>query len=96
MPAPMKYDWPVAEAAFVYAPDGEPYVTLKTISMQFGIPYQTVRRYAAKRNWTEKRINYICPLRIKEQLRKTNNPYVAEALRERLKCYKSRQKHTFG
>jgi hypothetical protein len=90
MPAPVKYDWRAAEAAFVYAPDDGNRVTLKTISEQFGIPYQTVRRYAAAQNWTEKRLNYIRPKRIAKQLQTVRNPYVAEAMRQKLKCYKTR------
>jgi hypothetical protein len=84
MPAPVKYDWRAAEAAFVYAPDDGNRVTLKTISEQFGIPYQTVRRYAAAQNWTEKRLNYIRPKRIAKQLQTVRNPYVEEILCQEL------------
>jgi hypothetical protein len=90
MPAPVKHDWRAAETAFVYAPDDGNRVTLKKISEQFNIPYQTVRRYAAAQNWTEKRLNYIRPKRIAKQLQTVRNPYVAEAMRQYLKCYKTR------
>jgi alanyl-tRNA synthetase len=33
-------------------------VTLKTISEMYGIPYQSVRRYAAKHNWRKKRLEF--------------------------------------
>jgi predicted transcriptional regulator len=84
MPAPVKYDWTAAEAAFVYAPDDGNRVTLKTISEQFGISYQTVRRYAANNEWIKKRLDYIRPQRITKQLQTVRNPYVAEMLRQEL------------
>jgi hypothetical protein len=74
MPAPVKYNWQAAETAFVYAPDDGSRVTLKIISEQFNIPYQTVRRYAVAQNWTEKRLNYIRPRQIAKQLQTVRNP----------------------
>lgn len=49
------YNWKVAEKAYMQAPDQHPRVSLKDISIRFGIPYQSVRRYAAKRRWNSRR-----------------------------------------
>jgi hypothetical protein len=49
MPA-YKYDWIRAERNYMDAGYGSG-VTLKVISERHGIPYQTVRRYAAKNRW---------------------------------------------
>lgn len=52
-----KYNWPAAELTFMKAPNTHPRVTLKDISDEFQIPYQTVRRYAAKHKWNSRRDN---------------------------------------
>lgn len=51
--AKQRYNWAAAEKAYMNAPD--PHVSLKDVSLQFGIPYQTVRRYAAQHKWNERR-----------------------------------------
>ncbi|MGO4268246.1 hypothetical protein AB4Z22_00115 [Paenibacillus sp. TAF58] len=54
MPAACKYNWSDAEHTFINAPDWET-MTLKVISDQYNIPYQTVRRYAAQHKWISQR-----------------------------------------
>jgi hypothetical protein len=49
-----KYDWSTAERSFIQAPDRDR-VTLKDISSRHNIPYQTIRRYAAKHRWISRR-----------------------------------------
>jgi hypothetical protein len=55
MSAAHKYDWPTVEQIFIQAPDRYPHVTLKDVSKQFSIPYQTLRRYAAHNKWVSRR-----------------------------------------
>jgi hypothetical protein len=49
-----KYDWEAVEQDFMRVGHGSR-VSLKAISNRHGIPYQTVRRYAAKNEWHIKR-----------------------------------------
>lgn len=49
----MKYEWEAIEEYFIN--HVEQRVSLKDISKIFRIPYQTVRRYAAKHKWHSKR-----------------------------------------
>lgn len=58
-----KYDWPAAEKTFMEAPDVHPRVSLLDISRQYDIPYQTVRRYAAKHRWNSRRDNVYYEIR---------------------------------
>lgn len=44
-------------------------VTLKTISIMFSIPYQSVRRYAAKHQWRKKRAEFRYDIQKKVQER---------------------------
>jgi hypothetical protein len=50
-----KYDWPTVESFFFNAGDKS---SLKEISEQFKIPYQSVRRYAAQQDWHRKRYRH--------------------------------------
>lgn len=50
-----KYDWSAAESSYINAPDMGRRVSLRDISDQYNIPYQTVRRYAAKYKWVYRR-----------------------------------------
>jgi len=50
----MKYDWPAVERYFIDL-GFESRVSLKEISEKFNIPYQSVRRYAAKHEWHNRR-----------------------------------------
>jgi hypothetical protein len=50
----MKYDWNAAETFFIEA-GYESRITLKEVSERFNIPYQSLRRYAAKHEWHNKR-----------------------------------------
>ncbi|MED3554003.1 hypothetical protein [Cytobacillus praedii] len=49
-----KYDWVTAERFFLDSGYTSK-VSLKTISENYNIPYQTVRRYAAVHKWHTKR-----------------------------------------
>ncbi|OJH16024.1 hypothetical protein BLX88_26035 [Bacillus obstructivus] len=49
-----KYDWNSIERYFMECGQ-ESGITLKDISDNFVIPYQSIRRYAAKHNWHSKR-----------------------------------------
>lgn len=55
MPPVQKYDWSSAEQMYIQAQDRYPHINLKDISVQHNIPYQTVRRYAAKHRWVSRR-----------------------------------------
>lgn len=49
-----KYNWDVVERYFIDSGE-QSGITLKDVSEKFDIPYQTVRRYAAKREWCSRR-----------------------------------------
>jgi hypothetical protein len=49
-----KYDWEKAEKFFIDS-GFESRISLKDISQQLNIPYQTVRRYAAAHEWHNRR-----------------------------------------
>ena len=49
-----KYDWNQAERFFMDA-EGPGRISLKGVSEQFTIPYQTVRRHAAAHDWHSRR-----------------------------------------
>jgi hypothetical protein len=46
-----KYDWKPAEESFI-----KNKLSLLGISAEYGIPYQTVRQYAADHQWAVKRL----------------------------------------
>lgn len=50
-----KHDWPSAEEAYIRSLDRGKRESLKTISIRYHIPYQSVRRYAAKHKWVSRR-----------------------------------------
>jgi hypothetical protein len=50
-----KYQWTNVEKAFLEAGQNSE-ITLKNISLNFNIPYQTVRRKAAADKWYTKRL----------------------------------------
>lgn len=54
--ATQKYDWNLLESSFMQTTESDgSKITLKTLSERFGIPYQSVRRYAAACDWVTKR-----------------------------------------
>ena len=55
-----EHDWLNAEIHFIVSPER---LTLKDIADQFEIPYQSVRRYASKNNWNEKRSSTQCVIK---------------------------------
>lgn len=46
----MKYDWKAVESYFLEA-GHQSRISLREVSERYDIPYQSVRRYAAKREW---------------------------------------------
>lgn len=50
----MKYDWKAVEEFYLEG-DYTERLSFKQISEVFNIPYQTVRRYAAKHDWHNKK-----------------------------------------
>jgi hypothetical protein len=50
----MKYDWKEIEDSFLKT-GHESRITLKDISERFEVPYQSLRRHAAKKEWHNKR-----------------------------------------
>ncbi len=70
----MKYDWQEAERYFLNS-GHESRISLREISERFQIPYQTVRRYAAKQEWHNTRYRAW----IKKQDEKTYNEVYGSA-----------------
>lgn len=75
----MKYDWQAVEQYFINTNLDEK-LSLKDVSEIFGIPYQTVRRYAAEHKWHSKRYKEWMNFKYKEFLEAKYTGTIAKGL----------------